>query len=387
MPYAQIGISENDTPEHAKLALQTARESIVLLKNEGLLPLSRNKIKRILVIGTNAMSVPMLLGNYHGTASTPITILDGIKSVAGHAIEVTYETGCPLARLKDATNESNASTISNAVIAVRSADVVIYVGGLSPSLEGEDMRVDFDGFAGGDRTRIELPAPQTELLRALHATGKPIVFVNCSGSAVAMPWAAKNLPAILQAWYPGEAGGRAVAEVLFGEINPAGRLPVTFYSATEELPAFENYAMSNRTYRYFGGKPEFAFGHGLSFTRFKYSEPQLAAAKVSAGETLKLSFTITNIGSRDGDEVAQVYFHRKNSQPADARQALCGFARVHIAKEKTTNVSLAIPLERLRTWNTSEKQYVVEPGAYELLIGAASADSAPRLPLEVIATN
>ena len=143
--------------------------------------------------------------------------------------------------------------LADAIAAAKSADVVIYVGGISPQLEGEEMKVNYDGFSGGDRTRIELPAQQTELLKALAATGKPVVFVNCSGSAIAMPWEAEHLPAIVQAWYPGEQGGRAVAEVLFGDANPAGRLPVTFYRSTADLPAFENYAMSNRTYRYFSG--------------------------------------------------------------------------------------------------------------------------------------
>src|SRR6185437_14277490 len=158
----------------------------------------------------------------------------------------------------------SAAAVSTAVQVARTADLIIYVGGLSPELEGEEMAVDAQGFFGGDRTRIELPEPQSNLLRALHDTGKPVVFVNCSGSAVAMPWETKNLPAILQAWYPRQAGGRAIAEILFGDANPAGRLPITVYSSTDDLPPFEDYSMANRTYRYFRGTPEFAFGHGLS---------------------------------------------------------------------------------------------------------------------------
>ncbi len=385
VPYAKIPITENDSVEHAQLALQTARESIVLLKNNGLLPLQRQKIKRIAVIGTNAVSVPILLGTYNGTPSKPITILNGLKGFAGDATEVIFEPGSFLATPKTGNTEPNSIAISNAVKAASTADVIIYVGGLSPSLEGEDMPVGFDGFAGGDRTRIELPAPQTELLKALHATGKPVVFVNCSGSSVAMPWAVDNLPAIVQAWYPGEMGGQAVAEVLFGDINPSGRLPVTFYSATTELPPFEDYSMANRTYRYYRGTPEFAFGHGLSYTRFGYGNAKLAAATIPANGTLKVSLTLTNSGALDGDEVAQVYFHRKDSEPTDARQALCGFVRVHVAKNQTANASLEIPAERFRHWSTSQKRYVVEPGAYELLIGSASDDIRARLPLEVTA--
>jgi beta-glucosidase len=327
----------------------------------------------------------MLLGNYNGTPSHPVTVLDGIKTVAGNGIEVVFEPGCPLALLHGAANESNGTALSNAIAAAKGADVVIYVGGLSPTLEGEEMTVNYEGFSGGDRTRIELPAPQTELLKALHATGKPVVFVNCSGSAVAMPWEAKNIPAILQAWYAGEAGGRAVAEVLFGDTNPGGRLPVTFYSATEDLPAFEDYSMANRTYRYFHGTPEFAFGHGLSFTRFDYGKPRLDSTKVPANGTLKLSFTLKNTGSRDGDEVAQVYFRHKDSKQPVAKEALCGFVRAHLARNATTNIVLQIPLQRFRSWNTPEKHYKVEPGNYEVLVGAASDDIRARLPLAVTA--
>ena len=273
--YAQIPISQNDTLEHEALALQIARQSIVLLKNDSLLPLDRAKIKRIAVIGANANSVTVLLGNYNGTPARPVTILDGIKKVAGTNIQVTYEPVCPLALGRDGTGRPDAQTWTQAIAAAWMSDVIIYVGGISPQLEGEEMKVDYEGFSGGDRMQIELPAVQTELLKALQGTGKPVVFVNCSGSAIAMPWEATNLPAILQAWYPGEQGGRAVADVLFGEANPAGRLPVTFYRSTADLPAFDNYSMSNRTYRYFGGQPLFAFGHGLSYTKFNYSDAEV----------------------------------------------------------------------------------------------------------------
>jgi beta-glucosidase len=382
-PYARIPMAQNNSPEHAALALQVARESIVLLKNNGLLPLDRAKIKRIAVIGANANSVPMLLGNYNGTPSKPVTILDGIKSVAGTNIRVIYEPGCPLALLKDSTDKPGVEMLANAVAIARSADVVIYVGGINARLEGEEMFVDYDGFNGGDRTHIELPSVQTDLLKALQTTGKPVVFVNCSGSAIAMPWAAENLPAILQAWYPGGQGGRAVADVLFGDANPAGRLPVTFYRSTDDLPPFEDYSMSNRTYRYFNGQPLFAFGRGLSYTRFDYRNAALAATNVTADSTLKVTFQISNTGSRDGDEVAQVYFRHTKSALPQAKLALCAFARIHIPKGKTAQVALEIPAERFRYWDTLKKQYTVEPGGYELMLGAASDDIRLRLPLSV----
>ncbi len=383
VPYAQIPLSENNSPAHRALALKVADESMVLLKNDGLLPLDRARIKRIAVIGMNADSVPVLLGNYNGTPSDPVTILDGIRKVAGKEIDVVYEPGCSLAFRRDEPERLNAKMLSQALAAARSADVVIYVGGISAQLEGEEMFVDYDGFRGGDRTRIELPSVQLDLLKALYATGKPIVFVNCSGSAIAMPWAAENLPAILQAWYPGEQGGRAVAEVLFGDVNPGGRLPVTFYSSTSDLPPFDDYSMSNRTYRYYTGQPLFAFGHGLSYTRFQYSDARLDATNVSAGDTLKLVFNLKNAGAHDGDEVAQVYFRHVNSAVPQAKLALCGFARIHLPQGQTAKVALEIPVERFRYWNTAHQQYIVEPGDYELLVGAASDDIRLRVPFKV----
>ena len=361
VPYAQIPLSENDTPAHRELARKVARESIVLLKNDGLLPLKRAKLKRIAVIGANADSTDVLLGNYNGTPSAPVPILNGIRNVAGNSIEVVYARGCPLALKKGQSESENPEDFTNALSIAKAADVVVYVGGLNPKLEGEEMRVTYDGFSGGDRTRIELPQVQENFLKALKKTGRPIVFVVCSGSALALPWEAKNLPALLQAWYPGEEGGQAVAEVLFGEVNPAGRLPVTFYNSTSDLPAFTNYSMSNRTYRYFSGKPLFAFGHGLSYTRFNYSEMKLANS-TSASSALKLSFHVTNKGERDGDEVAQVYFRHLNSKVPQAEMALCGFARVHLPAKGGAQFSFEIPAERLRYWDVEKKKYKVEAG-------------------------
>ena len=357
---------------------------MVLLKNDGLLPLDRARIKRLAVIGANADSVPVLLGNYNGEPANPVTILDGIRSVAGTNIEVSYEPGCPLALHTNAVGEVSAEAWTKAIAATEAADAAIFVGGISPRLEGEEMHVDYDGFSGGDRTRIELPPVQEDLLKTLKATGKPIVFVNCSGCAMAIPWESTNLPAILQAWYPGEAGGRAVAEVLFGDVNPAGRLPVTFYRATADLPPFEDYSMSNRTYRYFNGRPLFAFGHGLSYTKFDYSNPGLDEPFYSPGGTVKLSFTVRNVGGRAGDEVAQVYFRHVRSAVPQPTLALCGFVRVPLEPRQRVNLTVNIPVERFRYWDTAQKRYVVEPGNYELMIGAGSDDIRLRVPLKIV---
>ena len=386
-PYAQIPITENDTPEHEVLALKMARESIVLLKNDGFLPLDRAKIKRIAVIGTNAASISVLLGNYNGTPARPVTLLDGIKQAVGPNVEVVYEPGCPLAMHHDGTDKPDIQQWTGAIKAAWMADVIIYAGGISSHLEGEEMKVNYDGFDSGDRTEIELPDVQTELLKALQGTGKPVVFVNCSGSAIAMPWAITNVPAIVQAWYPGEQGGRAVADVLFGDANPAGRLPVTFYHATADLPAFDNYSMLNRTYRYFKGQPDFAFGHGLSYTRFGYEDLKINGTTFTAGDTVKATFGLLNVGGWDGDEVVQVYFRHVNSARVQPRLALCSFARIHLAAGQGARFTMNIPVERFRSWDTVKKQSVVESGDYELLVGAASDDIRLHAPLNVTAAK
>ena len=390
-PWSKIGMDQVDSAEHRELALKVAEESIVLLKNKGVLPLDRSALKRIAVIGPNANPVEPVLGNYSGRPSRTVSILDGIRSVAGAGVEVVYAKGCPLALHVDGLDKPSPEELAAAVSLAKSSDVVVFVGGLDDTLESEEMEVPskwkrpFEGFYRGDRTRIELPPVQEELLKALHATGKPLVFVNCSGSAIAMPWEAGHLPAIVQAWYPGEEGGRAVARVLFGDVNPAGRLPVTFYRSTADLPPFEDYAMSNRTYRYFGGQPEFAFGHGLSYTTFTYSDARADAAAYRPSGTIKLAFTLSNTGARDGEEVAQVYFRQVKPTASQPRMALCGFARVPVAQGKRAVVQLEIPVERLRRWDAGRKDYIVEPGEYELLLGGGSDAIQLRMPLETLA--
>ncbi len=384
VPWSKIGMDQNDSPAHRALALKVAEESIVLLKNDGLLPLDRARVRRIAVIGPNAGSAKMLSGNYEGRASHSTTILDGIRQVAGTNIEVVYVTGCPLALKNDNSNEPTPEMTQQAIKAAQSADVVVYVGGLDSTLESESANVPYQGFLGGDRTSIEYPSPQEDLLKSLQATGKPVILVNCSGSAIAMPWEAGHLPAIVQAWYPGEEGGRAVAEALFGDINPAARLPITFYRSTADLPPFEDYSMSNRTYRYFSDKPLFAFGHGLSYTRFKYSDVKLPTSTVAPDGKVELTFVLKNRGPRSGDEVPQVYFRKIQSSDSQPRLVLCGFTRIHLASGQATTVTMDIPSDRFRHWDTAQKKYVIEPGEYELLVGAASDDIRLRTKVEIL---
>ena len=509
VPFNAISPDQNDRPEHGALALKAARESMVLLKNDGVLPLNPKRLKRVAVIGPNATSVPVLLGNYNGSPSAPVTVFAGLKAaLEAESVAVDYAHGSdyavrptavrPLAggwfhgeyfanpdlagepaakrterpldfdfganrlfggrpagvpeegisarwngelhttlggeyqlvlrgrggfrlmldgetvldswippagqegeerevrvtrklpdnaslpmRLEYVQGDGPVklsmhwgtpaadSGIAEAVETAKAADVVIFVGGISAQLEGEEMAVDYEGFVGGDRVRIELPPIQQQLLEKLHALGKPIVFVNLSGSAVAFPWAAENVNAILQAWYPGQAGGTAVADVLLGRYNPAGRLPVTFYRATGDLPAFSDYRMAGRTYRYFEGKPLFPFGHGLSYTEFAFSN--FAISRGSDGQ-LVAALDVTNKGARDGDEVIQIYATPPAAVRTGERRALSGFDRVHLKAGETKRVTITIPATALRRWDQGQQSYFRPAGQWTFAAGASSAD-------------
>jgi beta-glucosidase len=224
---------------------------------------------------------------------------------------------------------------------VKDADVIIFVGGISANLEGEEMPVEIEGFSGGDRTNVALPAIQTQLMKALKATGKPVVFVNISGSAIGFEWEAANIPAILQAWYGGQAGGEAVADVLFGDYNPAGRLPVTFYKNVTDLPDFEDYSMENRTYRYFKGEPLYPFGFGMSYTTFGYSNIQVSDT-YKANSSVSVKADVTNTGKKAGDEVVQLYVSHKNTGVKIPVCALKGFTRISLNPGETKSVSFVL---------------------------------------------
>lgn len=257
----------------------------------------------------------------------------------------------------------------------RESDVVIFAGGLTGDVEGEEMTVNYPGFAGGDRTDLRLPATQRKLLEALHATGKPVVLVLTTGSALAVDWAKQNLPAIVLAWYPGQRGGNAVADVLFGDVSPAGRLPVTFYKADEKLPAFDDYAMKGRTYRYFEGEPLYPFGHGLSYTRFDYSGLTLDRGKAGANDRVQATVKVKNTGQRASDEVVQLYLKPVDPKRERARQELRGFQRIHLKPGEQREVTFSFtPANDLRIYDPQRKAYAVDPGTYEVRVGASSAD-------------
>ena len=252
---------------------------------------------------------------------------------------------------------------------VKDADAIIFVGGISAKLEGEDMPVEIEGFKGGDRTNIELPKIQTELLKALKRTGKPVVFVNMSGSAIGFEWEAANIPAILQAWYGGQAGGDAIADVLFGDYNPAGRLPVTFYKNVSDLPDFEDYSMENRTYRYFKGEPLYPFGFGLSYTSFKYDQLELPDVYLSNTD-LVVKADVTNTGKMDGDEVVQLYLSHKNASFRTPIRVLKGFQRIHLKVGETKTVSFSLCANDLMEIDSNGKQLPMQ-GDVEVSVGGS----------------
>ena len=505
VPYAQIPFSANDSSAHRKLALEAARESIVLLKNEqNMLPL-RKDLKSIAVIGPNADDVPVLLGNYNGQPSRATTPLAGIRSHVSPGTKVVHAMGTtltdvsvvaiPASALRNVEGKPGlsaeyfasrnlegtpalkrvdesvdfdwgmlqpapelpannfsvrwtgkltptvtgtyrlgaiaddgvrvyldgklivedwtehapttvtaevtlqagqsydvkmeyyesqigavaklvwqppaikiATPYAEAVNVAKQADTVVLVLGLSSKLEGEEMKVTEPGFLGGDRTDIALPARQEALLKAVAATGKPIVLVLLSGSALAVNWADTNVAAIVQAWYPGEEGGAAIADVLFGDYNPAGRLPLTFYKSVDQLPPFENYAMEGRTYRFFKGQPLYPFGHGLSYTNFKYSSLTVSSPRVAPGTAVTVSATVENSGSREGDEVVQVYINDVEASVRVPIRSLVGIERVHLKPGERRVVSFKIDPRQLAVI-TDDGRTVVEPGQFNVTIG------------------
>jgi beta-glucosidase len=510
VPYAQTPDSEIDSAPHRELALKTARESMVLLKNDGVLPLA-SSVKKILVVGPLAESTQVLHGNYSGTASHAVTALEGIrKQFAGsqvsfqpgtdflrehpviptsvlstddgqhglkgeyfagdlsgkpqvvrvdpyvdlqlshadsHALPMpadmkdfsvrwtgfltpaesgTYQIGLmgSMQRLwidgklviDDAVGHDpnpqvaklqlekghryavkveymaggriskliwlpvSGDPLVEAVSAARQADVVVAVVGITSKLEGEEMKVDIPGFRGGDRTSLSLPAEEEALLGALKGSGKPLVVVLMNGSALAVNWANDHANAILDAWYSGEEGGTAIAQTLAGPNNPAGRLPVTFYKGVEQLPDFEDYAMMNRTYRYFTGEPLYAFGYGLSYSKFEYSSLKLSSAELPAGDPLSVEVDVKNASARPGDEVVELYVNFPK-QPGTPLRALRGMTRVHLDAGEQRHVKLTLQPRDLSYVNEAGDRivgagdYVITVGGGQPGTGAAQAET------------
>lgn len=340
---------------HKQLALDMAREVMVLLQNKkNILPLDKND--EIVVMGPNATDSTMMWGNYCGHPTKTITILDGIKSKAKL---VRYIAGCGF-------TDNDSTSIQKLLSQVGTDKIVVFVGGISPKLEGEEMKVNKPGFKGGDRTSIELPDAQRDIIAALHKKGKSVILVNCSGSAIGLVPETNNADAILQAWYPGEQGGTAVADVLFGDYNPSGKLPVTFYKNVGQLPDYENYDMAGRTYRYFKGKPLFPFGFGLSYTKYTVSTPVY--------NNNAISVNVSNVGDVEGDEIIQVYIKNLSDKNGPIK-TLKNFTRVHLKVKESKTVNINMPLDCFDMWNTETNTMGTVHGKYKIMVGTSSRDS------------
>jgi len=375
--YAQIPYEVNDSPEHRRLALDAARESIVLLKNgEALLPL-RKELGAIAVIGPNADSRSVLLGNYSGLPSSSVTVLDGIQAKVAAGTKVIYARGCDLvAKGPDHWGRRDDDGFSEARSAAARADVVVMCLGISASLEGEEG--DAPGSESqGDRVHIGLPDVQERLLRAVAAMGKPIVLVLMSGSAVALGWAAEHVRAILTGWYPGEEGGTAIAEVLFGDYNPAGRLPITFVRSVEQLPAFGDYRMKGRTYRYLTEDPLYPFGYGLSYTSFAYRNLSLSKGSILPGDNVRVRVEVENSGKRSGDEVVQLYVSDLEASVEVPHWSLKAFRRVRLEPGERRVLEFDLTSRQLALIDNNGR-CILEPGLFRLYLGGGQPDSCSR---------
>ncbi|MBE6253226.1 MAG: glycoside hydrolase family 3 protein [Bacteroidales bacterium] len=340
-------------PEHRALSRKMAEETIVLLQNKGgILPLKEDA--RIAVVGPNADDREMMWGNYNPIPENTVTLLEGLKARFPNLVSAK---GCGIVGEKE--------DAGRLLKELKDIDVVVFAGGISPRFEGEEMDVDAPGFRGGDRTSIELPAVQRELLKALHDAGKKVVLVNFSGCAMGLVPETESCEAILQAWYPGEEGGTVLADVLLGDVVPSGKLPLTFYKNVDQLPDFEDYNMKGRTYRFFEGEPLYPFGYGLSYTTFEYGKARTEGSKII--------IPVTNTGSSEATEVVQLYV-KKTDDAEGPLKSLRGFSRVTVVPGQTVEVELPLTAETFLSWNEQKQDMVPEKGTWELLYGGNSHD-------------
>jgi len=376
VPYSRIDSTALEAKAHKDLALKMSRQSVVLLKNDGTLPVKKENLKKIALLGQNINNPNVQLGNYNGTPSRIITPLDGLKDELGENVQIYADT---VIGYYGATPASFASTLDK----IKDADLIIYVGGISPHIEGEERNLKAPGFLDGDRTSIMLPQVQTDLLKALKSTGKPVIFVMMTGGAIAIPWESQNINAIINSWYGGEFAGKAIADVIFGNYNPSGHLPVTFYASDSDLPNFEDYHMTNRTYKYFTGKPLYPFGYGLSYTKFAYAWGIKPQKEYAANGTIECSLKIKNTGTRDGDEVAQVYIKYPKTGKVLPLKELRYFERKTIAKGNSEEIKVSIPIAQFAKWDDSTGSLQVPRGVYSIFAGSNSGNEAIQSTFEI----
>lgn len=343
--YDSIPYEVVECEEHMALADKITKESIVMLKNDGILPLDVNKIKTIGVIGPNANSRRALMGNYHGTSSEYVTVSEGIQRYTAGKARVLYSEGCALFEDKTENLALQGDRLAEAKIVAKHSDVVILCLGLDETLEGEEGDTG-NSYASGDKTDLLLPKCQRDLMEAVASVGKPVVCCMMTGSAIDLSYPSEHFNAVMQLWYPGARGGKSIADILFGEVSPSGKLPVTFYNGLEQLPDFTDYAMKGRTYRYMEDKAQYPFGFGLT-----YGQVEVKAAKVSSVSDEKDSFglpdvkvrvTVINNGAYDTDDVVEIYVKNTDSAHAVKNPALCAFKRIHVKAGQSMETELTV---------------------------------------------
>lgn len=363
IPFRSMGENNVHSLASVQLARRAALQSMVLLKNDkGLLPLAKNKYSSIMVLGANAGAMDPLVANYHGMSGNMVTFAEGITMAAGPGIAVQYDQG----------SDFNDTTHFGGIWAAGESDISIAVIGLTPVYEGEEGDA-FLAANGGDKLSLDLPAAHIAMLKQLRKKNKPVIAVVTAGSNVDISAIEPLADAIILAWYPGEQGGNALADIIFGKECPAGRLPVTFYKSLNDLPPYDNYNMKGRTYRYYNGAVQYPFGFGLSYTSFEYSWRKEPAAVSSLKDKIQFSVTIKNNGTMDGDEVVQVYVQYPPIDRMPIKE-LKAFKRIHIIKGKEQTIQFSIPLSELQKWDMSKNKWTLYPGKYSILIGASSQD-------------
>jgi beta-glucosidase len=383
VPYSRISPDVINSDANRAVALKVSQESIVLMKNENnFLPLDKTKLKNIAVIGPLADRI--IMNNYNGKAGKTVTALQGIQEYVGANVQVTHTLGGLVGgdttgRWKAESAEAAADPVAELAKAVdlaRKADVAIVFVGSTAAVEQEAR----------DRKTLGLTGTQEELVEAVFAANPKTIVVEMSAGPLTVPWIATNVPALLQAWWPGEEGGHAIAGVLFGDVNPAGRLPHTVYASEAQVPPVDEYDITKGfTYMYVNGTPLFPFGHGLSYTTFKYGNLKLSLDKITTGDVVNVSFDVKNTGSRAGDDVPQLYVHQEKSSVKVPLEMLRGFQRITLQPGESKTVTFTLPAAKLAIWEETTHGFVVQPGRFDLMVGASSVDIRLNGQVEVVA--
>lgn len=370
--YDEIPYEKVECKEHVEEAIDLARKSCVLLKNDGVLPIDKSKVKTIGVVGPNADSRAALIGNYHGTSSRYITVLEGIQDEAGDDIRVLYSQGCHLYKDKVENLAWNQDRISEAVITAEHSDVVVICVGLDETLEGEEGDTG-NSDASGDKKDLHLPKVQEELIEKVTAVGKPTILVLMAGSAIDLNYPDANCNGILQAWYPGARGGKAVADLLFGKTSPSGKLPVTFYKDLEGMPEFTDYSMKNRTYRFMEKEALYPFGYGLTYGDVQVTQARIAN-QVTADSDIEVEVTLENKGAVDTEDVVQLYIKDLESPLAVRNYSLCAFQRVALKAGEKKQISLVVKNRAMEVVDEQGQRHI-DSKSFRIYAGTSQPDS------------